>query len=417
MSGQTAPWLLEQFRAPNGAMLSGGRLYFFVAGSTVLPKKVYADYALTQELPQPLVLDASGFAPEYFMEDGLYKIVVRDSLNIVDSGMLGGLVATRDNVSGAGGGGAPSEDTGKVRVYTGDILEFLGVKIAPGTGVVFNVTVDDVNGAVIHASATDDPGSDDHKVAVNIDDTVPGYLQTKLVSGGGIGIEVVDHPTLGKLLRLTGLVAPDNQVVVGTGTGAGSSPAFTADDGDVAASKFQANATGEAITAPNGSILARGIAQADSSAWGGAGMAWFGPKGHNPPTDDGTLSGLMVGSAAILRGAHGSSASMGTGLGNFAVYDSQAAADVPVSAPAFHQLDAVILTGISYASTYHATICFFGTGTAFAVPAGSSLNRTIRLSNSSAASIAITGVAMPFSLAPGASRDLFWSDEIIPRWY
>lgn len=302
---------------------------------------------------------------------------------------------TYEGIKPAGGGGEPAEDTGKVRVYTGDTLEFLGIKIAPGTGIVFNITVDDVNGAVIHASATDEPGADDHKVAVNIDDTAPGYLQTKLVAGGGIGIEVVAHPTLGKLLRLTGLVAPATEVVVGNGTGASSSPAFTAIGGNVNAETFRANAEDEAITAPNGSILARGVAQADSSAWGGAGMAWFGPKGHNPPTDDGTLSGLMVGSAAMLRAEHGSSASMGTGLGNLAVYDNQAAADVPVTAPAFHQLDGAILTGISYAATYHATICFFGTGTAFVVPAGSSLNRTIRLSNSSAASIAITGVAMP----------------------
>ena len=400
------PWAPSQWTDSLGNILEFGIIRFYQAG-TLIPKPTYKKADGSEANENPLVLDSAARARVWLINGEAYDIVVHNKNDEFEYSIL--------DVVASGGGS--DEDTGKVRVYTGDTLEFLGIKIAPGTGIVFNVTVDDVNGAVIHASATDEPGADDHKVAVNIDDTVPGYLQTKLVAGDGINIEVVDHLTLGKLLRLTGLVAPSTEVVVGTGTGASSSPAFTAVGGDVGVSTLQANAPGEAVTAPNGSILARGIAQADRSAWGGAGMAWFGPKGHNPPTDDGTLSGLMVGSAAMLRAEHGSSAGIGTGLGNFAVYDNQAAADVPVTAPAFHQLDAAILTGISYAATYHATICFFGTGTAFVVPAGSSLNRTIRLSNSSAASIAITGVAMPFSLEPGTSRDLFWSDEIIPRWY
>lgn len=401
------PWAPSQWLDSLGRVLEFGILHFYEAG-TLIPKPTYKKADGSEANTNPVVLDAAGRARVWLINGEAYDIVVHNKNDEFEYSIL--------DVVASGGGS--DEDTGKVRVYAGDTLDFLGIKIAPGAGIVFNVTVDDVNGAVIHASATDEPGADDHKVAVNIDDTAPGYLQTKLVSGGGIGIEIVDHPTLGKLLRLTGLVVPATEVVVGNGTGASSSPEFTAIGGNVNAKTFRANATGEAITAPNGSILARGIAQADSSAWGGADTAWFGPKGHNPPTDDGTLSGLTAGDhLVILRARHGGSVTIGTGIGNLAVYNNQAAADVPASAPAFHQLDAVILTGISYASTYHATICFFGAGTAFVVPAGSSLNRTIRLSNSSAASIAITGVAMPFSLAPGASRDLFWSDEIIPRWY
>jgi hypothetical protein len=180
MSGQTAPWFLEQFRADNGAMLSGGRLYFFVAGSTVLPKKIYSDYALTTELPQPLVLDASGFAPEYFMEDGLYKIVVRDSLNIVNGGMLGGLVATRDNVSGAGGGGTPAEDSYMVKVSAGDAApRFLGEKLLDSSTITW--TVVNIGGVETMVPSVELDAVRDWKVKGDGGTgDVPGFLNAKI---------------------------------------------------------------------------------------------------------------------------------------------------------------------------------------------------------------------------------------------
>jgi hypothetical protein len=264
-------------------------------------------------------------------------------------------------------------DQFKIKAGSGDIAGWYVDKIQPGTGIEFSETVDGVNGVVLHISKTDEGA----------------------------------------------LTAPLHEVITGDGAGGVlSSPSFTAVGGDVATNTVTSSATGPAITAPNGSVLASGVAEMAQSAWAGTGAAWFGPEGHNPATDDGTLSGLISTEfVSILRGPHGGSATLGTGLGNIAAYDDQVAADVPTSAPAFHQLDGVILTGASYSSTYHATICFFGTGTAFVVPAGGSLNRTIRLSNSSAASIAVTGVATAFTLAPGQSRDLFWSEEVTPKWY
>lgn len=79
MSGLNSPWFLQQFRDVNGAPLAGGKLYFYVAGSTTLPKNVYVDFACTTPYSQPVVLDGSGSAPEYFMESGLYKVLVRSS--------------------------------------------------------------------------------------------------------------------------------------------------------------------------------------------------------------------------------------------------------------------------------------------------------------------------------------------------
>lgn len=107
MSGLNAPWFLQQFVDPaNGKPLAGGKLYFFVAGSTTLPKNVYTDFALTMPWTQPLILDAGGYAPEYFMESGLYKVVVVQAGGNPDSP-----VYTRDNVSGTNNGGSVSSAT------------------------------------------------------------------------------------------------------------------------------------------------------------------------------------------------------------------------------------------------------------------------------------------------------------------
>jgi hypothetical protein len=102
MSGLTPPWYFQQFSKPNGAPLDGGKLYFYVAGSTTLPKSIYSDIGKTNLIAQPLVLDAGGAAEQYFMEDGLYKVVIQDSAGVE--------IASRDNIAGGGvdaGGSVP----------------------------------------------------------------------------------------------------------------------------------------------------------------------------------------------------------------------------------------------------------------------------------------------------------------------
>jgi len=267
------------------------------------------------------------------------------------------------------------EESGKIKADSSDISGYFVEKIRPGTGIEITQTTDGVNGVVLHISKTDDGA----------------------------------------------LTAPLHEVITGDGAGGVlSDPGFTAVGGDVFTETVTASATGPAITAPNGSIIASGVAEAAQSAWAGTGFAWFGPEGHNPETNDGTLSGLTAGEfSAVVYAPWGGSAGLQCGEGAFAVYGEQAACSVPTSAPAFHQGDAVILAGASYPSVYHATTCFYGTGTAFIMPAGSSINKTARLSNSSSVPIAVTGVATAFTLAAGASRDLYWSggDEVTPRWY
>jgi len=102
MNGLTPPWFMEAFVDAAGLPLSGGRIYFFVAGSTVMPKTIYSDAEMTIPLSQPLVLDAGGVAPQYFMESGQYKVVVCTPTGDPTSGVI----RTRDNVEGSAGGDA-----------------------------------------------------------------------------------------------------------------------------------------------------------------------------------------------------------------------------------------------------------------------------------------------------------------------
>ena len=330
-------------------------------------------------------------------EDGIKRVVIplQDYLNKGSGGTVTGpttiqnlTVSTFNMGAGSAGmlvvdaGGAVTRtpipvESGKIKSGAGDIAGYYVNKIKAGAGMIFNITVDDVNGSVLHISSVDDAS----------------------------------------------ITAPLDEVISGDGAGGiKSSPLFKAAGGAVAAETFRANSTAVAITAPNGSIEAKGVASVDQSTWGGAGFAFFGLKDHNAPTNDGTIAGLMVGEyTAALYANNGGSASLGTGISRLAVYGAQAAIDVPFSGPAFHPTDAVVLVGSTYTSAFHAVIAFFGTGTAFVVPPGNSINTTMRLSNSSAASISVTGTATPFTLTPGASRDLIWmADYITPtvnKWY
>ena len=115
MSGLNPPWFLQQYRDTNGSVLSSGKLYFFVAGSTTLPKAVYSNFALTTPIVQPVILDGSGNAPEYFMEAGLYKVVVRASDDR--------LIATRDDVAGGGGSGSSIPMTATMEIESFPLAE------------------------------------------------------------------------------------------------------------------------------------------------------------------------------------------------------------------------------------------------------------------------------------------------------
>lgn len=98
-NGITAPFFLQHFTDPTtNKPVSGGTVEYYVGGSTNIPKLVYADVELTNSLGNILTLDAGGYAPQYFMLSGYYKIVLRRA--------NGSLVYTRDYIEG----GANSSD-------------------------------------------------------------------------------------------------------------------------------------------------------------------------------------------------------------------------------------------------------------------------------------------------------------------
>lgn len=111
MSNRTFPFFWQRFTYPDGRPLSGGQIFFYVAGSTSIPKRVYSDGENSNPITQPLILDAGGLAPQYFVEDGLYSIVIKDA--------NGAEISTRDYVI-AGGGGTPADpaDPSALAVWT-----------------------------------------------------------------------------------------------------------------------------------------------------------------------------------------------------------------------------------------------------------------------------------------------------------
>src|SRR6266404_3844072 len=105
--------------------LSGGKLYFIVAGTTSTPQNSYQDSALTLPWANPLTLDAGGNIPQLFFADGQIKIRLTNASGVNQ--------LTADNIqvigasSGGGGGGVIDPTT---IIATGDM------KARYGTGVL-----------------------------------------------------------------------------------------------------------------------------------------------------------------------------------------------------------------------------------------------------------------------------------------
>jgi len=85
-----------QFFTNTGAVLTGGKLYTYAAGTTT-PLPSYTTNAGNVARTNPVVMDAAGRVPdggEIWITAQLYKFVLKDSNDI--------LIATYDNISGFG---------------------------------------------------------------------------------------------------------------------------------------------------------------------------------------------------------------------------------------------------------------------------------------------------------------------------
>lgn len=85
-----------QFFTNTGAVLTGGKLYTYLAGTTT-PEPTYTTNAGNVARTNPVILDAAGRVPgsgEIWISPVSYKFVLKDSNDV--------LIATYDNVFGSG---------------------------------------------------------------------------------------------------------------------------------------------------------------------------------------------------------------------------------------------------------------------------------------------------------------------------
>jgi hypothetical protein len=122
MAGTISLSLSQQFNA-QGAPLAGGRLYFFQAGTTT-PQSAYQDSGLIIPHANPIILDAAGRVPQFFLADGSIKIRLASESGVTQIAADGILVI---GPSSGGGGGSPVDAT--TVLQTGDL------KVRYGTGV------------------------------------------------------------------------------------------------------------------------------------------------------------------------------------------------------------------------------------------------------------------------------------------
>jgi len=114
----TIPFSLSQQFDEHGKPLSGCRLYTIQAGTVSTPQNAYQDEALSIALPNPMVCDAAGRLPQFFLADGSIKVRLTDKDGVTQVVADGILVI---GPSGGGGGGGGGVDPSTV-FSTGDVL-------------------------------------------------------------------------------------------------------------------------------------------------------------------------------------------------------------------------------------------------------------------------------------------------------
>lgn len=109
---------LSQQLDEHGKPLGGGRLYIIQAGTVATPQSAFQDTNLTIPHPNPIVLDAAGRVPAFYLQDGVIKVRLESKTGVTQ--------IVQDNLlvigpsSGGGGGGGGADPT---TIYqTGDVM-------------------------------------------------------------------------------------------------------------------------------------------------------------------------------------------------------------------------------------------------------------------------------------------------------
>ena len=129
-----------QFFTNTGAVLTGGKLYTYAAGTTT-PAATYTSSQGSTPWTNPIVLDAAGRVPssgEIWLTDGInYKFVLKDSTDV--------LIATYDNISGINSNSVSFTNQQQIITATaGQTVFNLSISYQPGTNSL-SVFVDGVN--------------------------------------------------------------------------------------------------------------------------------------------------------------------------------------------------------------------------------------------------------------------------------
>lgn len=123
----TIAYSLSQQLDQYGNPLTGCLLYTIQAGTTSTPQNAYQDTALTQAQSNPMVCDAAGRLPQFFLADGLIKVRLTDKFGtpqvVVDNILVIG--------ASSGGGGGGSIDPTTIAA-TGDLKWSYGVSALSG---------------------------------------------------------------------------------------------------------------------------------------------------------------------------------------------------------------------------------------------------------------------------------------------
>ena len=132
-NGSMAPVPVFQFLSNTGAVLAGGKLHTYLAGTST-NSPVFSDLALTTEHANPIVLDSSGRAA-FYMGNQTLKFVLKDSADVT--------IWTQDNVPSTQvlysnvndvilGGGSFGQGTTDTSYASGSTID----KFIPGTKIL-----------------------------------------------------------------------------------------------------------------------------------------------------------------------------------------------------------------------------------------------------------------------------------------
>lgn len=129
-----------QFFTNSGAVLTGGKIFTYAAGTTT-PAVTYTSSNGLTAWTNPIVLDAAGRVPsggEIWLTDGLiYKFILKDANDV--------LIATYDNISGINSNFVAFVNSQEIVTATaGQTVFNLGINYQPGTNSL-SVFVDGVN--------------------------------------------------------------------------------------------------------------------------------------------------------------------------------------------------------------------------------------------------------------------------------